>query len=393
MTNDVLDRAKQLIRCPSITPDSAGVMDVLEAMLTPLGFVVHRQTFEEADEEPVENLYARLGTEGPNLCFAGHTDVVPPGDEALWDSPPFEPEVRDGVLYGRGAEDMKGAIAAFVTAVSRVVSADGKAINGSVSLLITNDEEGIAINGTRKMLEWLRARAETIDACLVGEPTNPDALGEMIKVGRRGSITCDLIVRGLQGHVAYPDRADNPVKRLINALNEMQNYMLDSGSEFFPPSNLEITSIDVGNPTVNLIPASAHAKLNIRFNDQHTSASITEWLHDVCARHVGPRDAAYELRTRVSGESFLTRDEVLIGTLSASVRAVTGRTPELSTTGGTSDARFIKDTCPVIEFGTTGATAHAVNERVAVDTLEQLSEVYFQFLTRYFAEQSARNVA
>jgi len=393
MTNDVLDRAKQLIRCPSVTPDSAGVMDVLEAMLTPLGFVVHRQTFEEADEEPVENLYARLGTEWPNLCFAGHTDVVPPGDEALWDSPPFEPEVRDGVLYGRGAEDMKGAIAAFVTGVSRLVSADGKAINGSVSLLITNDEEGIAINGTRKMLEWLRARAETIDACLVGEPTNPDALGEMIKVGRRGSITCDLIVRGLQGHVAYPDRADNPVKRLINALNEMQNYMLDSGSEFFPPSNLEITSIDVGNPTVNLIPASAHAKFNIRFNDQHTSASITEWLHDVCARHLGPRDAAYELRTRVSGESFLTRDEVLIGTLSASVQAVTGRTPELSTTGGTSDARFIKDTCPVIEFGTTGATAHAVNERVAVDTLEQLSEVYFQFLTRYFAEQSARNAA
>lgn len=385
MNSDVLELAKRLIRCPSITPDSAGVMDVLEDMLTPLGFVVHRQTFDEPEEAPVENLYARLGTEGPNLCFAGHTDVVPPGDEALWDSPPFEPEVRDGVLYGRGAEDMKGAIAAFIAAVSRVAGADGKAINGSISLLITNDEEGIAINGTRKMLEWLSARGETIDACLVGEPTNPNTLGEMIKVGRRGSITCDLFVRGRQGHVAYPDRADNPVKRLVNALNEMQNYMLDSGSEFFPPSHFEVTSVDVGNPTVNLIPDSAHAKFNIRFNDQHSSASIAEWLHDVCIRHIGARDEAYELRSRVSGESFLTRDDALIAPLAEAVAAVTGRTPELSTTGGISDARFIKDICPVIEFGTTGGTAHAVNECVAIDTLEQLTHVYERFLQHYFA--------
>jgi succinyl-diaminopimelate desuccinylase len=411
MSADPVELAKQLIRCPSITPESAGVMDVLEAMLTPLGFVVHRVIFEEEGEAPVENLYARLGTAAPNLCFAGHTDVVPPGDSAQWVSLPFEPEVRDGILYGRGTEDMKGAIACFIAAVSNLVmgassrarpqadegsssgygetgAGDSSSLRsfgmteakGSISLLITNDEEGVAINGTRKMLDWLHERGEKLDGCIVGEPTNPTQLGEMIKVGRRGSITCDLVVRGIQGHIAYPERADNPVTRLVHILHEMKAHALDQGTEFFPPSNLEITSIDVANPTVNLIPAAAHAKFNIRFSNLQSGAGLEQWLHEVCQRHA----TNYELRSRISGEAFLTRDESLIATFSEAVTAITGRVAALSTTGGTSDARFIKDVCPVIEFGTTGHTAHAVNECVSVDTLQQLTRIYERFLQGYF---------
>lgn len=416
MTIDVIELAKDLIRCPSVTPESAGVMDVLEGVLKPLGFEVWRVTFSEENERDVENLYARLGTAAPNVCFAGHTDVVPPGDPALWESPPFQPEVRGGMLYGRGAEDMKGAIAAFVAAVSRMVenkrSHPGRRreapeirdlvsheripdspsgfrdvsdysvgmTGGSVSLLITNDEEGLAINGTRKMLDWLKARGEVLDACIVGEPTNPSILGEMIKVGRRGSITCNLTVNGKQGHVAYPERADNPVTRLVKILHDLETHVLDEGNGFFPPSNLEITSIDVGNPTVNLIPASAYAQFNIRFNNLHNGADLGKWLYQVCERHA----TTFELNCRVSGESFLTRDEPLILALSKAIIDVTGVKPELSTTGGTSDARFIKDVCPVIEFGTTGQTPHAVNECVDVDVLRQLSAVYERFLVEYF---------
>lgn len=384
MSYHPVDLAFKLMRCPSVTPDSAGVMDVLEAMLTPLGFAVHRVTFSEPGEQDVENMYARWGTAAPNLCFAGHTDVVPAGDVAQWISPPFEPEVRDGVLYGRGAEDMKGAIAAFVAAVSQVVRDEGRGArgeNGSISLLITNDEEGIAVNGTKKMLGWLQERGEVIDACLVGEPTNPSVLGEMMKVGRRGSIVCDLFVRGKQGHIAYPERADNPVTRMVHILHEMKTYRLDNGTEFFPPSNLEITSVDVANPTTNLIPAQAHARFNIRFNNTHTGKELEAWLHTVCAKYAPD----YELRTRISGEAFLTRDETLIECLSDAVKQVTGRVPEQSTTGGTSDARFIKDVCPVVEFGTTGHTAHAVNECVSVETLEGLAEVYERFIGNYQA--------
>lgn len=377
-----LDVTCSLIACESITPSGPVAFDVLEKYLTQLGFRVWRQTFEEDGFEATENLYARIGEGAPNLCFAGHLDVVPPGNEAQWQYPPFEPTVADGLLYGRGAEDMKGAIGAYVAALSRFL-AQQPDFPGSLSLLITGDEEGVAVNGTKKMLAWLAEQGEGLDACLVGEPTNPETLGEMIKIGRRGSLNGRLVVRGKQGHVAYPDLARNPVMLLVDTLNEMQHYMLDSGSELFPPSHLQVTTVDVGNKTDNVIPSEAQARFNIRFNDQHTGESLKLWLQDVCNRWIG--EGHYELHCRLSGESFLTRDDRLTDALVGAVQAVTGLSPALSTTGGTSDARFIKDVCPVIEFGTTGKTAHQVNECVAVEVLEQLSRVYEQFLTRYFA--------
>jgi succinyl-diaminopimelate desuccinylase len=379
MTDNVVDIATALMRCRSITPEDAGVMDVLQSYLEPLGFQVTRKIFDDPDGQPTENMYARLGTAAPNLCFAGHVDVVPPGNESLWSVPPFAPEVRDGWLYGRGAEDMKGAIAAFVHALQ----AYGTPGYGSLSLLITGDEEGNAVNGTIKMLEWMREQGEQIDACLVGEPTNPQRIGEMIKIGRRGSISCALKVDGKQGHVAYPDLAKNPLSVLVDTINEMQHHVLDEGTEFFPPSNFEVTTIDVGNPTVNLIPQSAHARFNIRFNDRHTGAEIEAWLREVCDRHLAERE--YVLTCHVSGDAFLTRDERLSDALIRAAGEVTGLTPVLSTTGGTSDARFIKDVCPVVEFGTTGMRAHQIDERVEVTALEQLSAIYLKFIENYFA--------
>ena len=378
MSIDTIELTKDLIRCPSVTPVSAGVMDVLDEALSSIGFVVHRKVFSEDGYDDTENLYARLGTEGPNLCFAGHTDVVPAGDESRWTSPPFEPTEKDGILYGRGTEDMKGAIGAFVAAVSRFVEAGE--FKGSISLLITNDEEGVAVNGTKKALYWIEEMGEKLDHCIVGEPTNPTELGQMIKVGRRGSITCDLTVRGKQGHVAYPDNADNPVSRLVNILHEMQHHRLDEGTEFFPPSNLEVTSIDVDNETVNIIPYSAHAKFNIRYNNTHTGESLERWMHDICKRKM----ADYELNCRISGDAFLNEDKHLTALMVQSVIDALGVEPECSTTGGTSDARFIKDYCPVIEFGTTGRTAHMVDEHVSLDTLNKLSSVYELFLQKYF---------
>lgn len=380
MTLDTLTLAKELIACQSVTPHQAGSLEVLENHLSAMGFRVWRETFEEPNSIPTENLYARLGDVEPNLCFAGHVDVVPPGDDAAWASLPFQPEVRDGVLYGRGAEDMKGAIACFVAAVSEYVAAHGTPENGSISFLITADEEGPATNGTRKMLGWLKERGEHVDACIVGEPTNPTTLGEMIKIGRRGSITFDLKVHGKQGHVAYPERADNPIPRLVHMLHLLTTTELDEGTEHFPPSNLEVTTIDVGNATVNMIPALAHAKFNIRFNDIHTARSLRAWVRDLCNIVGGD----YTLTDRLTGEAFLTRHDPLIDLLVNAVRDVTGKKPELSTTGGTSDARFIKDICPVIEFGTTGATAHMVDECVKVETLEQLTKVYLKAIEGWF---------
>lgn len=376
--SDVIDLAKALIACPSVTPVTAGVFDVIEAYLVPLGFVATRATFEEPGTAPVENLYLRYGTAGPNFCFAGHTDVVPVGDEAAWKVPPFKPQVIDGELIGRGAEDMKGAIAAFMVASKNFVTT--QKFNGSVSFLITQDEEGIAVNGTRKMLEHLKARGENIDACLVGEPTNPNILGEMAKIGRRGSISFVLEVEGKQGHVAYPALADNPVTRLIHMLHALYTKPLDAGNEHFPPSNLEVTSVDVGNPTVNMIPAKAVAKFNVRFNNLHSSNDIDAWVR----ARLDPR-GTYTLTSRLTGEAFLTRDDRLAGIIVAAVKEVTGLTPALSTTGGTSDARFIKNYCPVIEFGTTGGTSHMVDERVEVTTLEGLTKIYAGVLQRFFA--------
>lgn len=402
MTLDVIDLAKALMAEPSITPHAADTFNILQTHLEAMGFTVWREVFEEDGYDPTENLYARRGTAQPNLCFAGHVDVVPPGDLSEWTSPPFEPTIKDGMLYGRGAEDMKGAISAFVSAVSRFVSscdqptADAQdpdsvqsrsdsqndAWQGSISLLLTADEEGVAINGTKKMLDWLAAKGEQIDGCIVGEPTNPDYLGEMVKVGRRGSLNGYLTVKGKQGHVAYPHLADNPLRKLVDTLNEMQHYALDKGTEFFPASSFQITTMDTDNPTTNLIPATATARFNIRFNDQHTGDSLIEWLHDVCDHWCGGREG-YTLKCQVSGEAFLTRDERLTTSLVRAILDVTGHTPQLSTTGGTSDARFIKDVCPVIEFGTTGPTAHQVDECVKLETLTGLRDVYYHFLKAY----------
>ncbi len=376
---DALQLAQALIRRPSVTPRDEGALDVLEAALKSLGFTTERMPFDDKDAPRVDNLYARLGTAAPNFCFAGHTDVVPVGDG--WTTQPFDGEVIDGQLYGRGAADMKGGIAAFTAAVSKFLNTHGKP-KGSISFLITGDEEGDAINGTVKMLEKLRARGETLDVCVVGEPTNPTKLGEMIKIGRRGSLTAKLTVYGTQGHSAYPHLADNPIMRLMKMLAAITDAPLDTGSAHFQASTVAVTTIDVGNAASNVIPGSAKAALNIRFNDLHTGAGLIAWLRktfDAVAKD------HYELNARISGESFLTPPGPLSSIVSEAVKAVTGLTPELSTTGGTSDARFIKDACPVCEFGMVGLSMHKADERCAVADLENLTAIYHQILTRYFA--------
>ena len=384
MTNvvDPVELARALIACPSVTPQDGGALGVLEHALADLGFTSHRLTFDEPGTDPVDNLYARLGDGAPNFCFAGHTDVVPVGDDAAWSYDPFGAEIADDVLYGRGAVDMKGAIACFVASVARFVAAHGGRFDGSISLLITGDEEAVAINGTRKVLEWMTENGETIDACIVGEPTNREALGDMVKIGRRGSITGTLTVRGTQGHVAYPQLADNPVPRLVSTLVALNGRVLDEGTEHFQPSNLEVTTVDVGNSAENVIPAEAGATFNIRFNDRHTGASLSEWLRATCAEHAGE----HELSLRHSGDAFLTPPGRLSALMSETVARVLGAAPELSTTGGTSDARFIKDYCPVAEFGLVGQTMHKVDERVALADLHALTDVYAAVLDAYFAD-------
>ncbi|MCB2099221.1 MAG: succinyl-diaminopimelate desuccinylase [Rhodobacterales bacterium] len=381
MTLDALELAQALMRRPSITPQDAGALDVLVDALEPLGFTCHRLPFSADGTADVDNLYARLGTTGPNLCFAGHTDVVPVGDRDAWSVDPFAAQVKDGWLYGRGASDMKAAIAAFVAAASRRVAARGAdGLGGSISLLITGDEEGPAINGTRKVLDWLAGRGEAIDACIVGEPTSVEAVGDMAKIGRRGSLNGFLTVTGTQGHSAYPALADNPLPRLVRMLDAIAHTPLDHGSDHFPATTVALTTIDVGNPATNVIPAQGRAGFNIRFNDLHSGASVTEWLHERC-RQVG---GDYALDVWVSGESFLTPPGPLSDALADAVEQVTGRRPELSTTGGTSDARFIKDHCPVIELGLTNATAHKVDERVPAADVDTLRAIYGAFMDAYF---------
>lgn len=370
-----LPLAIALMKEESVTPHAAGCLVLMEEWLTSLGFAVHREVLMGDGGAPTENLYARRGDASPNLCFAGHVDVVPPGNPEAWTTPPFAPEVRDGVLYGRGAEDMKGAIACMIAATARWLEEMPDA-PGSLSFLITADEEGYGINGTRKMLEQLKEKGEAIDFCLVGEPTNPTYIGEMAKVGRRGSLTCALRTIGKQGHVAYPQLAENPVTRLVAMLHRLKTTPLDGGTEFFLPSNLEITTIDVDNPSHNTIPAEAFAEFNIRFNDRWTGQSMKQWVREQCDAIGGE----YELKLHLSGESFLSPPGALSEALVAAVEKETGHTPQLSSTGGTSDARFIKDYCSVIEFGTTGITAHHVNECVAVSDLETLCRVYRTFL-------------
>ncbi len=372
---DPLGLAQALIRCASVTPADAGAQGVLAGALEALGFTVTKLRYGE-----IENLFARIGTGGPHVCFAGHTDVVPEG-AANWSSGPFAGEVRDGVLFGRGACDMKGAIASFVAAAADHLKASGLnngAPKGSISLLITGDEEGPAVDGTVKVLEWMQANGQVPDFCIVGEPTNPNQLGDMIKVGRRGSVNMTLTVHGIQGHVAYPHRVDNPVHRLVRIAAALTAAPIDAGSEFFEPTSIQVTSIDVGNAATNVVPASAKLMLNIRFNERHSGASLAAWVRATAERYA----ERFDLDVSISGESFLTPVGPEIEALSAAVAAATGRVPKLDTGGGTSDARFIARYCPVAEFGLVGQTMHQVDERVPVDELRELARIYREVLDR-----------
>ncbi|MBL8583903.1 MAG: succinyl-diaminopimelate desuccinylase [Rhizobiaceae bacterium] len=391
---DPVHNLAALIRCASVTPAEGGALTALQSMLLPLGFQVERPAFCEPGTPDIENLYARLSGNGPHLMFAGHTDVVPAGDAAAWTHPPFAAEIAHGEMYGRGAVDMKGGIACFVAALARYVGAHG-APKGSVSLLITGDEEGPAINGTVKLLQWAADRGETWDAAIVGEPTNPDVLGDMIKIGRRGSISGIVTVHGRQGHAAYPHLADNPVRGMMTLLDALLYPAFDEGSSDFQATNLEVTSVDVGNPAANVIAATATAAFNIRFNDLWAAETIQAEVHnrlDRAARRKRYRKGraeaiAYDLAWRDRPSPvFLTREDRLIGTLSGSIEAVVGRRPSLSTSGGTSDARFIKDFCPVVEFGLVGKTMHMVDERVALTDLETLTAIYQRFLVDWFGQ-------
>lgn len=370
---DPVQLAAELIRCPSVTPEDAGAIAVLTRALEGLGFTCHAVDSATGGPE-IKNLYARLGNSGPNFCFAGHTDVVPPGPH--WTVDPFGGQVVEGRLFGRGAADMKGAVACFVAAVARFLEAGSP--KGSISLLITGDEEGPAVDGTVKVLEWLQARGETLDLCLVGEPTNPRQLGEMMKIGRRGSLNCKIRVYGSQGHAAYPHLADNPIPRLLEMLRRLTESPLDDGSAHFQASTLALTTVDVGNPATNVIPGEARAGFNIRFNDLHSGKSLEEWIRRTLDSVGGDYDCAIE----VSGESFLTQPGPLSDAVAEAARAVTGNTPELSTTGGTSDARFIKNFCPVLEFGLVAQTMHKVDEHVLVADMDGLTRIYARVLER-----------
>lgn len=377
---DPIEFARTLVRCPSVTPKDEGALAAIEASVKPLGFACHRLPFSEPGTPDVDNLYARIGTQAPHFCFAGHSDVVPVGDRNGWSVDPFGAEIVDGVLYGRGTADMKGAIAAFAAAASEFLARrDGKC-PGSISLLVTGDEEGPSINGTAKMLRWLAARNERIDACVVGEPTNERQLGDMAKIGRRGSMNARLVVHGRQGHVGYPHLADNPNHRLVQMLTALLATPLDEGSAHFQPSSLQITSIDVGNPATNVIPSRAGAAFNIRFNDLHTSDTLKGWIGEVLRQVGGEHALAFE----ISGESFLTPPGALSDLVCDAVESIVGRRPALSTTGGTSDARFIRNYSPVIEFGLVGQTMHKVDERAALDDIRSLAAIYHEMLERYF---------
>ena len=395
-SSDPIANLATLIRCPSVTPAEGGALTALAAMLEPLGFTVERMVASEPGMPDIENLYARIGTEGPHLMFAGHTDVVPVGDEAAWTHAPFGAEIAGGEMFGRGAVDMKGGIACFVAAVARHIEKNGPPM-GSISFLITGDEEGPAVNGTVKLLEWAAARGERWDACLVGEPTNPDRLGDMIKIGRRGSVSGAITVHGVQGHAAYPHLADNAVRGVIALTDALMHPPFDAGTENFQPSNLEVTTIDIGNPATNVVPGKASASFNIRFNDTWTAETVMAEIVrrlDAAARDEKLRPGRAPVRYDIKwaerpSHVFLTRNNQLISSLSGAVEAVTGLAPKLSTTGGTSDARFIKDYCPAVEFGLVGQTMHMVDERVAVADLETLTVIYETFIARWFGDAVA----
>jgi succinyl-diaminopimelate desuccinylase len=377
--------ARELLRCRSVTPVEGGALAFLEGLLKQAGFAVHRITFRETGTDDVENLYARIGTAPPNLVFAGHTDVVPPGDEKAWKHPPFSGEVAGGEMYGRGAVDMKGGIACAIAAVLEHLAANGGNPKGSISFLITGDEEGIAVNGTPKLLKWAAERGEKFDHCILGEPSNQQTLGDTIKIGRRGSLNGHLIVTGRQGHVAYPQRAENPIRGLVSLIAALQSEPLDKGSSQFAPSHLEFTTVDVGNKTVNLIPGEARARFNIRFNDNHTLDSLKQLIE-----HRATKASAGKIKFSLQWEPsnagvFLTTLGPFTELVAKAVAEVTGRNPELSTTGGTSDARFITQYCPIVEFGLVGQTMHQVDERVPIADLHALTTIYRKIIDRYFS--------
>lgn len=394
---DPIENLAALVRCPSVTPAEGGALSVLSDMLAPMGFAIDRPVFSQDGTPDIENLYARKSGNGPHLMFAGHTDVVPVGDAGAWSHPPFSATLADGRLFGRGAVDMKGGIACFIAALARLVDT-GWTVPGSISLLITGDEEGPAINGSVKLLAWAAERGETWDGCILGEPTNPDAMGDMIKIGRRGSLSGEITVHGTQGHAAYPHLADNPVRGIVALTDALMHPALDAGTKNFQPTNLEVTTIDVGNTATNVIAATARAAFNVRFNDTWSVETLKAELvarldraaNDMRLRTNNTNTVRYDIVWKEpASHVFLTRDDALIDTLSQSVETVTGRRPSLSTGGGTSDARFIKDYCPVVEFGPINQTIHQANENIPVADLELLTRVYRRMLDDWFAEVAA----
>ena len=383
---DALTIARDLLRCPSVTPADAGALGVLEKLLGDAGFEVHRVTFSEPGAADIDNLYARIGTGAPHITFAGHTDVVPPGDETAWTHGAFAGDVKDGMLYGRGAVDMKGGIACSVAATLEYLAANGgKPPKGSISFLITGDEEDVAVNGTIKLLQWAAARGEKFDHCVLGEPSNVNEIGDTIKTGRRGSQSGTIIVDGVQGHVAYPHRASNPVPDIAALIAALSGDPLDKGTEHFQPSNLEFTSVDVGNPAWNVIPAQARARFNIRYNDCHTRESLRALIEDRVTKASGNRIKAHIAWEPSNADVFRTRPGPFTDLVVAAIEDVTGRKPELNTGGGTSDARFIANYCPVLEFGLVGQTMHQIDERTPVSDIEKLTKIYRGVLERYFA--------
>ncbi len=378
-----LQLAKELIRFPSITPVDAGVMKFLEKKLKKLGFKTKMLEFKEKNFRPVKNLYAKFGSKKPNFMFAGHVDIVPPGNIKDWKTNPFRPSIKNGYLIGRGANDMKSSIAAFITAASNFLSNNRK-FNGSISLLITGDEEGDAVNGTKKVVEYLKKRREKINFCLVGEPTNPNKLGEMIKIGRRGSLTGKLTIFGLQGHVAYPHRANNPSTIIIKVLKKLKDIKFDNGTKDFQPTNLEVTKINIDNTADNVIPSTAEATFNIRFNNKHNSKSLIKKLNKILVGINRRNNSKFEINYRVSGEAFLTKPNKTTYMIQSIIKKVTKIKPKLSTTGGTSDLRFIKEISPGLEFGLVGKTMHKVDEAVSVKDLKNLTKIYEKILQNFF---------
>lgn len=387
MDSDPLPLLEDLIRCPSVTPDQAGALDCLAAYLSRAGFHCERLVFSEAGTPDVDNLFARFGKGAPHLCFAGHIDVVPPGRLEDWAAPPFAAHQEDGFLFGRGASDMKGSVAAFATAAVDAVAAGDFA--GSLSLLVTADEEGPAINGTRKVLAWMKEKGHIPDHCLVGEPTSAEKLGDMIKIGRRGSLGFDISIAGVQGHVAYPHKADNPIPKLARLVDRLASHKFDDGNDRFDPTTLAFTTFDVGNPAANVIPARARARFNIRFNTEHTQEQLVAAVRDICKSVESELGGSFVLNVASGADAFITEPGAFVGVVLDAIAAETGVVARLSTSGGTSDARFIKDFCPVLEFGPLNATIHQVNERIAIADLRNLAAIYRTIIETYLGRAAA----